>query len=82
MVLPLIVEGSHHSQVPLHTHQTEKQRLHNDRHRVQDGQHALHPVALPQKVIGKKWRHVQVEDHLGEGRVEGEEVCGKDAGNL
>lgn len=76
------MEGSHHSHVHLHTHQTEEQRLHNQHQRNQQSHHDQHIVTLPQIVICKECRQDQIEGQMGEGQVEGEEVCRKDASNL
>lgn len=81
MVLPLIVKGSHHSQVSIHTHQTVEQRLQGEHQYVEESDE-IQPVVVPPRIlIGKEHRNGQTEYKLADGQVEGEEVCRKDSGN-
>ncbi len=82
MLLPQIVDGSHHGHVPLHTHQTEEQWLCKDHRPRQERCHRKHIQTLPQKVIGEEQKAAHIEEQLCDRQVEGEEVCGKDTVDL
>lgn len=82
MLLPLVVKGSHHSHISLHTCQTEEFRLHSEHQYVEECHHIQQVVVLPQILIGKEQRYGRIEQQLDDGQVEGVEVCRKDSGNL
>lgn len=76
--LPYIVEWSHHSDVPLHAHQAQKQGLHDEHQWVHVTHQVQNSIILPQEDIGNGHGQVQVEQNLYEGQMEVEEVCRHD----
>lgn len=76
--VPYIVVRSHHSDVPLHTRQAQKQGLHDEHQWVHVTQKGQESSILPQEEVGKAQGQVHVEQDLYEGQMEGKEVCRQD----
>lgn len=60
-LLPYVVEWPHHSDVPLHTHQAQEQRLYDEHQRVREDHHIHVDITPPEVEVGSRQGQEQVE---------------------